>query len=73
MLVGTLITHHTHTANSRKQDGTCLPDLIVERNLDLAILHIGRNTSSQHLTGLFATQLYLVIAQATNIEIVGIL
>lgn len=73
MLVGTLIAHHTYTANSRKQDGTCLPDLIVERNLDLAILHISRDTSSQHLAGLFATQLNLVIAQAADIDIVGIL
>ena len=46
VLVGTLITHYTYRTNSRKQHSTSLPDLIVERNLNLAILHISRNTGS---------------------------
>ena len=48
MLVCTLVTHHSYRTDSRKQYGTCLPDLVVERNLNLAILHVGRNTSSQY-------------------------
>ena len=73
MLIGTLIAHHTHTANRREENSTCLPDLVVERNLDLAILHISRNTSGQHLASLFATQLHLVITQSANIDIISIL
>ena len=69
VLVGTLITHHTYRADSREQYGTSLPNLIVERYLNLTILHISRNTGSQDAASFLTTQLHLVLTQATDIDL----
>ena len=73
MLIGTLIAHHTDTTDGGEQDGTSLPDLIIERHLDGTVLHIGRHAGSQDLAGLFARELHLVVAQTFYINIIGIL
>ena len=73
MLVCTLITHYTYRTDSREQYGTSLPDLIVERNLYLAILHVSRNTGSQDAASVLTTQLHLILTQATDIDIICIL
>ena len=73
MLVSTFITHHTYGANGGQKNSTCLPNLIVERNLNLAILHVGRNTGSQYSASFLTAQLHLILTQATDIDVVSIL
>ena len=48
MFVCTLIAHNTYATNCREQYCTSLPNLIVERNLNLAIVHVGRNTGCKY-------------------------
>ena len=73
MFVCTLIAHNTYATNCREQYCTSLPNLVVERNLYLTILHVGRNASSKNQTSLFARELNLIVAQSADIDIVSIL
>ena len=41
MLVGALVAHDSHTAHGGEQDCACLPYLVVEAYLDLAVGHCG--------------------------------
>ena len=72
MFVCTLIAHNTYATNCREQYCTSLPNLVVERNLYLAILHVGRNASSKNQTSFFARELNLIVAQSADIDVVGI-
>ena len=73
MLIGALIAHHTHAADLTEQDDTCLPDLIVQRHLNVPILHISRNAGSQDLTSLLATEFHLILPESSDIDIICIL
>ena len=73
MLVCTLVAHHTDTANCREKDSSCLPDLVIQRNLNFTIFHVGRNSGCQNLTGILTRKFHFIIAQATDINIVGFL
>ena len=73
MLIGAFISHYTDTADGREKDDTSLPDLIVERNLDVSVLHIGRYTSSQDFASLFTTKFYLILSKSSDIDIIRIL
>ena len=73
MLVGALVAHHAHGADGGEEDGARLPDLVVERDLDFAVLHVGRNAGSQHTASLLAAEPHLVLTQATDVDVVGIL
>ena len=50
-----------------------MPNLIVERHLNLTILHVSRDTSGEHASSLFARELDLVLTQTTNVDVIGIL
>ena len=73
MLVSTLITHHTYRTDSTQKNRSCLPDLVIQRNLNLTILHICRNTRCKHLTSLFARQFHLIVTKSANVDIISIL
>ena len=73
MLVCTLVTHNAYATDSGQQDRSGLPNLIVERHLYLAILHIGRYSGSQDTTCFFTRKANFIVAQAADIDVVGIL
>ena len=54
MLIGALVAHNAHTADSGQKHGACLLNLVVERYLYLAVGHLGGHSGCQHLAGIFA-------------------
>ena len=73
MLVCALVAHDANRLHCCQEYCSCLPSLIIERNLDLAVLHLGRNACSKNPTSLFAGELHLVVAQTFHEYIVCIL
>ena len=54
MLVGALVAHNANTAHGGQEHCACLPNLVVERYLYLAVGHLGGHSRCQHLAGIFA-------------------
>ena len=73
MLIGTLIAHNTDGTHSTQENNTCLPYLIVEGDFNLAVSHSSGNASSKDLTGFFAREFHLIIAESADIDIISIL
>ena len=73
ILVGAFVTHNAHAAHFAQQDSACLPYLVVEANLDFAVLHVGRNTGCEHTACLLSTEFHLIVTQAAYVDVVGIL
>ena len=73
ILVGALVAHDTDATDGGEEDGTSLPNLVVERYLDFAVGHSGRNASGQYSAGLFAREFHLIFAESADVDVVGIL
>ena len=62
VLVGALVAHHANAADIAEEDGSCLPNLVLDRHFDLAVLHVGWHTCCKHATCLFSRELDLIFA-----------
>ena len=73
LLIGALIAHHTDTLHGEEHHAG-LPNLVVERNLDFALLgSIIGHTGRQKATCFHHVHLDFVVAQAADEDVVGIL
>lgn len=73
MLICTFITHNANRAYGRQKHRACLPYLVIKRHLNLAVMHVSRHTCCQHTTRFFTAKLNLIVAQATDKDVIGIL
>ena len=73
MLVCALVAHYAYRAYCREEHGASLPDLIVERNLNLTVLHVGGNAGCKYAACVLTGEANLIVAQATDVDIVSVL